>query len=207
MVKLNLDFRGYEFRIGLNVLESNFRTSAEALAKNVTIAQEKLADYVASGDNHNEYDDDGNIVASHEQVLEYDIRIAQDSQLTFRKSFMIPLYHHWERYVRSLSPKYIPDHKGLVELLFKAKGITPDGGLDKLHYLVNILKHNNRRWVEKLFPISSHMFPPKWIAVPDRIIDWYEMIRMNDDDVYDFIEIVRRSGPQEKSIFVPDLMV
>lgn len=191
---LAFDTRAYRFHQAIDLLKVNFERTALFLAEDIRNAESALREYLASGDNLDDYED-GHLLIDHERNLEYDIEAAKECAVIFRKSILMPVYHQWERYVRAIAPEAKQRHADLVKALEEEMQYTPDANLAKLYFLVNILKHNNRKWVCCLFDEQNN-FLPKWEKVPDKAWDWFDVVRLEDSDVIDLILAAKRSVPE-----------
>lgn len=141
-----------------------------------------------------ERDEDGYRLWDQEQILDMQIEANNEALLALRKAFVIALYHYWERAIRvTVGGDDRADHAKLVTLA-AAKGIVVRPELDAIRDLANLLKHDNARWGNALLQSWSGLFAPGFQPRPGRT-DWYDSVRITDDDVVRAFEAVVASGP------------
>ncbi|MGN7772192.1 hypothetical protein [Phyllobacterium sp. 22552] len=193
MASFFFDVRSYKLHFGLDLLQSSFEISMEALYERIRSAEAKLAHYMENG-GIVERDAEGNVIFDEVIVHEFELEEATECANTFRKSFMMSIYHQWERYARSVVGSNEFTHPKLIAKL-DAKGIVTDPSITEIHCLVNVIKHNSRAWAEKLFDKNPNLFSTLFAKLPDKEIDWYEALILTDNDVMRLIGIIRNSVP------------
>jgi hypothetical protein len=130
---------------------------------------------------------------------------AEEALLLVRNAFVIVIYHLWERgaqrWVSQVSKK--PNHSHLVAALTEASIVIDKDGLEELRLLVNCLKHNSKDG-RKLYALRRDLFANDFdpdaihpaIGKPLVNIDWAEKVVLTDDNVEEYLRVVRNSGPK-----------
>ncbi|WP_295217319.1 hypothetical protein [uncultured Brevundimonas sp.] len=197
MVALHFDWFGYSFQTGLGVLRSSMLAARDALSANVEIAQEEAVGYqerVRAGveEAQIDYDDAGYVILDHQDILNWNVQVAEDAEMALRKAFVLAVYHHWERSARKWTESAHGKHDALEKLTL-TKGYPIDPKLGAVRDLVNLLKHANSVWAKRLMSSWPAVFYPDVQPLP--LLDWYEAVNLTDPIVDEIFEIISKSGP------------
>lgn len=198
MVNLSLKFsvHGYRFHEGVKALEEAFNSASDTLETKLAAKQRELDDYVKhieqGGKPIGEWDDEGNRLWEQDDLLTIHIETASEAVMALRKSTAIALYHHWERTVRKAAAHTGRNHGALLAAA-EREGIKVDPMLEAVRCLVNLLKHDNEDWAEKLrvlWPDILSGFNGK-----SNFSDWYQAVQMTREQVNQVFGIIKASGP------------
>lgn len=201
MAAFNINWWGYTFQDGLNVLGQSFTSARDALRRDIELAQEEALGYqdsVAQGlrEPDIERDEEGNVIVDHADVLQMHVERAEECAMGLRKAIVIAAYHHWERSARGWTQSENGNHPKLVELSLD-QGYPIDAGLEGVRDLVNLLKHASVRWGDALLASWPALFPPNFQKTPNT--DWYESVWLTDDHVFEVLSILADSGPTTRN--------
>jgi hypothetical protein len=190
----NLQFSviGYEFESSIRTLKKSFELSRAALDVEVGRIRNDLAAYLASGEFIGERTDEGDIIWDQERAYEMDIEAAEEAIEELRRTYVIAIYHRWERGVRLSTRSDEHSHLKLVKVAEK-HGIHPLPVLEKISHLVNLLKHNNAKWDEKLLASWSDVVHANILNRRDG--DFCASIVLTDKHIEEILNAVAVSGP------------
>lgn len=197
MAKLNINWRGYSYQAGLEVLAQSYLASQQALEDGIERAKDEAIGYqqaVEQGieEPQIEYDDDGTPLVDHADVLAWNVDLAQEASMALRKAFVIAAYHHWERSARGWTGSQHGKHEKLVTLS-REKGYPIHPRLEAIQQLVNLLKHDNAAWGEKVLVSWPEVISPSFKAKP--ATDWYEAVSLRSEQVVEVLDALTASGP------------
>ena len=114
------------------------------------------------------------------------------AQTVIREAFVTSVFHFWECSARYWTSDQDADFRELKRKV-RALGYPVDGdGLAMLNDLNNLLKHDNAKTGAKLFKRASRLF---WMGREPRGAHWRSALRVTNEDVLRFIDVVRHSGP------------
>lgn len=198
MSSFSFNLHAWVFHDGLSSIEKSFEAAQAALSADILQARTNIDDYAtalaAGAPYEEERDEDGHLVATREQLLDYHHSEAVSAAAVLRKAYVVVLYHHWERNALKWVDKAHLKHDALVDAI-KGKGYTVADDLKILYMLCNLLKHNNGKWGHRLAGYRSDFFVFNR-APADGIRDWEPVVVVGEHHVRGFIEIVRQSGPE-----------
>lgn len=185
-------FRAFQFSSDLSGIEDAFSVSIAAMEQ-ARLAAEVASDrYEDSGEDDDEYDDDGALVASTRQDLRWQVLKASMSQTVVREAFVTSVFHFWETSARYWTGSDERDFRKLRRAVRKL-GYCVDGeGLTLLNEVNNLLKHDNVQTGERVFDRAQRLF---WMQRRPTGPHWRSALRLSNADVMEFFAIVRRSGP------------
>lgn len=202
MVKLTFNAHGFAFENGVTVLLDTYRLASEALDANHNRLKVDLANYeesMASGEPPvGEWDDEGYTLWTQDRVLELQIEDAQDALHVLRMSFVVALYHHWERWLRR---ELNYNGRGHAKLVAKAiaHGINLDSRIHRVVTLANLLKHSNDDLGPKLLISWPELLPATAAARAPK--DWYAAVILTNETVQEAAEVVLASGPRRDKAY------
>jgi hypothetical protein len=207
MVKLVFNAYGYTYQNGIRVLIQSYRSAEQALSLDVErIADEAIEHQkaVARGEEEfiGERDDEGNIIWSRQRELNTQYDLAEDALRTLRRAYAIAAYHQWERGARqwTKAPKS-DDHDKLVKRV-EALGLTVDPHVHLLRMVVNLLKHNNDTWGERVRQAEPSLLQkPESRSLFSHSADWFEALNITGTWMTTFFNAVARSGPTLLTVF------
>lgn len=195
MAILPESFKAFQFQSGLEIVRDSFRASNARMAEACQKATDAHLDYVASGDDDREYDEDGILVRSKEHELSYESMNAGIASSVVREAFITSAFHYWERSARGWTG--LNGKHDVFPVLSKAAGklYTLHPRLPVLNILNNLLKHNSSDNAEKLaveWPsVFRPLFPP--MLPVDKPV---RRLAIRDAHVEEAFAIVAASGPQ-----------
>lgn len=195
MAILPESFKAFQFQSGLEIVRDSFRASITTMIEASDRAHATHLEYVASGDDDREYDDDGILVRGTEHDLGYESMNAGLALSVIREAFITSAFHYWERSARAWTglahTRYRFQH--LEAAVQEKYGVHPR--LTHLNTLNNLLKHDNAELAEKLVIDWPSLFrPPLASLFPvDKPV---RRRAISDDHVETAFVIVSASGPQ-----------
>ena len=176
----------------LERIEAAFDASINAMEQTYRVAEEASDRYEASGEDDDEYDEDGALTHSTRGHLRWQVLQASQTQSVIREAFVTSIFHFWETSARYWTGFERRDFKGLRSAVRKL-GYPVDGdGLTLLNEINNLLKHDNVETGERVFKRAPQMF---WMGKRPTTRHWRSALRLSNDDVKRFLDVVRRSGP------------
>lgn len=199
MVPLKFSTFGFAFEHGVGVLLAAYRQASEALQADYHRLKIELSEYETSlaegNDPVGEWSEEGYALWTQDQILALQIEDSEDALRVLRRSFIIALYHHWERWVRRQLRYDDTGHDKLVEKA-SASGISIDPRLGRVRDMVNLFKHSNNKWGTKLLSSWPEVLPLYFTSNTEA--DWYEAVRLSEEIVLEIADIVKASGPRTK---------
>lgn len=196
MAILPESFKAFRYQTGIDRICDAYRASAETIDKAVSEATHASLQYLESGDDHREYDEDGILIFSTASALAQAETEAILAVSVVREAFITSAFHYWERSARawtSLHGRY-DGFKKLYDECEKRYSVSPQ--LKNLNLLNNLLKHNSGSVDanEPLVTERSDYFAPLFLSgkttSPKRL-----SLRLSHDHVEEAFDIVRASGP------------
>jgi len=199
------NLQGYVFQEGVTVLIAAYHAASEALREEWERAKEEAQAYQDGVDRGEiewigERDEDGSILWDQEQVHDLEIESKVEGMAALRKAFALSIYHHWERGARKWTGNDVNDHDKLVRAV-EAIGIPISPRLKAVKDLANLLKHDNDKRGDDLLESWPQVFRPGFKKGENRT-DWYGAINLTDAQLTEVFNIVAKSGPDEKTVYV-----
>ena len=157
-------------------------------------AEEASDRYEASGEDDDEYDEEGVLVSSTRGRLRWQVMETSRSQSVIREAFVVSIFHFWETAARDWTGCNARGFPKLRDAVL-ALGLAIDvDGLTLLNDINNLLKHDNVQTGERLYEQAPHLFI---FARRPTTTHWRSALRFSNADVKGFIDVVRRSGPPD----------
>jgi len=195
MVILPESFKAYQYQTGIDRIHNAYRASAETIESAAAEAKQASLQYLESGADDREYDEDGILVISTASSLDQAELDAILAVTVVREAFITSAVHYWERSARVWTGLHGFEHKfpALRDATLLLYGVSPQ--LANLNRLNNVLKHNSRRvdrtllrnrpdYFGTLFPVRTGANPPD------------PRFRLSHQHVEEAFDIVRASGPR-----------
>lgn len=195
MVLLPASFRAFAYQSGVDSIRDAFQASITTLREAERKAGAEYLNYMQSGEDDDEYDEDGCLTHSTLHSLAHaEIQVGYAAR-EVRKAFITSAFHYWERSARGWTGMFEPKHG--FDVLLKASSdkhpVSPD--LVMLNHLNNVLKHHSIKSAPLLATIrKDHFRQLPNHDTHDGRMTW--IMRISDSHVEEAIEIVRASGPQ-----------
>lgn len=187
-----IPIRAFEFSSDLDRIADAFKASIEALGQAYQAAETTYDRYVESGEDDDEYDEDQVLVSSTRYQLRWEAMQKSMAQAVVREAFVTSIFHFWEYSARYWTGDQDADFRNL-RLKVRALGYPVDSdGLSLLNELNNLLKHDNAKTGAKLFKRAPRLF---WMSSEPKGASWRSALRITNEYVFQFIEVVRSSGP------------
>jgi len=183
--------RAFAFHTDLDRIRDAFRASMSAIDERRRQAVEAHQLYMDSGEDDSEYDQDGVLVSSTRHALQWAELDASLAPIVVRQAFVTSAFHYWERSARAWTGFHGNGFPSLRERV-EALGYAVSEELDLLNTLNNLLKHDNPEKGRKVFDKRSSLFLGGREPAGG---SWQSALRITDDDVEHFFDIVRASGP------------
>jgi hypothetical protein len=184
--------RAFQFSSDLDRIEDAFKASIAAMQQAHEAAEAAHDRYVESGENDDQYDENGALISSTQHQLQWEAMQKSMAQTVVREAFVTSVFHFWECSARYWTGDQDADFRTLRRKT-RALGYSVDGeGLALLNDLNNLLKHDNARTGAKLFKRTSRLF---WMGREPKSAHWRSALRITNEDVLHLFEIVRNSGP------------
>ncbi|MDE0878557.1 MAG: hypothetical protein OSB00_07810 [Sphingomonas bacterium] len=180
-------------RRGLEAAERAMREDEERVAAEMAENDRKIAAGEVEGPT---FDSDGDLLNDPNEGYHYDFMAIKSTQMEVRKSMMIALYHAWERVVRKMTKLTTSkdNHRALATAL-GAMDIPVSPEVENLRRLVNLVKHNSKEKMLKLWEVRPDLFyrgfEPE-VHFPD---DWSDTIELSSEQMAVFFDAVIASGP------------
>lgn len=187
-------FRPFQFAMDLERIEAAFDASIAAMEQTHRAAEEASDRYEESGEDDDEYDEDGALIHSTRHQLRWEALQASQAQGVIREAFVTSIFHFWETSARDwtgFNGRGFPRLRDAVLALGYAIDID---GLTLLNDVNNLLKHDNVETGERLFEKAPHLF---MFGRRPTTTHWRTALRFSNAEVKGFIDVVRRSGPPE----------
>lgn len=197
---------GMAFKSKVDRLEMAFAAAGASFRAEVELVERDAVDFqqkVEAGEAAWEQTTDDGYHYSYGDDLVDRRDEANDALSTLRTAFTFLIYHQWERSAQRWTRQSgSPNHAELVNAS-KAAGIPLDEpGLETMRLLVNTLKHNSATAGSQLHTRRSDLFDPTFdpnanhplTGKPPTAIDWADQVRLTDENMDEFIEVVRKSA-------------
>lgn len=185
-------FRAFQFNVDLDRIEDAFKASIAAMDQASQAAEAAYDRYEESGEDDDEYGEDGVLVASTRHQLRWEAMQKSMTQTVIREAFVTSIFHFWEYSARNWTSDQDADFRKLRRKV-RALGYPVDGdGLSLLNELNNLLKHDNAETGSKVFKRASRLF---WMGREPNGPHWRSALRITNEDILRFIAVVRSSGP------------
>lgn len=207
MAKINFNFWASDYDHRITVMSDTLLAAEEALdAKSQQIADEAAAyeaDIAAgSVDDDVVYDDDtGSVIYRRSSAYDYDLDVIDQGLVALRKSFVISLYHLWERTAKGWSGASTANEHSKFLKAVRAKDVNPPERLEHIYFLNNVLKHNSRKHGPKLLTawpeifVLPHMLQKQLDEGKVRI-EWSERLAISKGAMAEIFAVIRASGPK-----------
>jgi hypothetical protein len=195
MFKFPESFKAYQYQKGIDRIQDAYRASADTIEKAVAEAKQASLQYLESGADDREYDEDGILVFSTASSLDQAELDAILAVTVVREAFITSAFHYWERSARAWTGLHEFEHKfsALRKGTRRLYPVSPQ--LANLNKLNNVLKHNSRRVDRTLFrnrpDYFGTLFPSRTGANPPE-----PRLRLSHKHVEEAFDIVRASGPK-----------
>ncbi len=177
---LKIKQRAFEYQNGLKNLKSAFDISNAALLNEIDIKSRALNEYWDSGNFIGEYDEEeGYLLWSQDHILQSDIDALDAMICNLNKSFIITMFHYWERYAQLIIGEHTTQFEKIYNKLSdKLKIIIPEK-LKLVNKLAVTIKHGNAKkyreltdeWPEVTNDFFQFMSPYEKIIIKNEIID------------------------------------
>jgi Ni/Co efflux regulator RcnB len=203
MPALVFNAHGYVFQSGLEILSRSYASAWSALAGDVERAADDAFGYQQALEEGAEFigdrDEDGNVIWSREEELDHDHQVAEEALRTLRRAYVISMYHHWERGVRTWTgDNDTRGHAKMVKKLAKL-GLQVHPKLEVVRIVTNLLKHDNDDWGQRLLVVDSGLVDQG--STRSFVPGWYDRVVLSDNHMTEFFNAVAASGPNIKTIF------
>lgn len=184
--------QAFQFATDLERIEAAFDAADTALEQTHRAAEEASDRYEASGEDDDEYDEDGVLIHSTRGNLRWQVLQASQARTVIREAFITSIFHFWETSARYWTGIDERDFRKLRRAVRKL-GYAVDGdGLTLLNEVNNLLKHDNVATGERVFERAPQLF---WGGKRPTTRHWRSALRLSNEDVKRFLDVVRRSGP------------
>jgi hypothetical protein len=151
-------FRAFQFSSDLDRIEDAFKVSISAMDQAYQSAETAYDRYEDSGEDDDEYDDEGVLISSTRHQLPWEAMQKSMARTVIREAFVTSIFHFWEYSARSWTSDQDVDFRGLRRKV-RALGYPVDSdGLTLLNKLNNLLKHDNAETGAKLFSRAPRLF-------------------------------------------------
>lgn len=182
----------FQFNSDLDRIQDAFQSSIGAMDQAYRHAEAAYERFIDSGEDDDEFDEDGIIVASTRHDLRWEVMQKSMAKKVICEAFITSIFHFWEYSARRWTSDQKADFRRLKRKV-RALGYPVDSdGLTLLNDLNNLLKHDNVETGRKVFMSASWLF---WSDREPQGIRWRSALRIKAEHVYRFIEVVRNSGP------------
>jgi hypothetical protein len=181
-VMLNFDPRAYMFHHDVGQIESLYHTNRDSL--NVQIADEeaKIEQFAANPPARSEEEIEIGLPTAKE-FAEWRLRANHDSLQIINQTFLLAVYHLWERSLIQWSGKDFKEPKKRYEWL-ASNGIDFDHEkMEDLREVTRVIKHEQ---AEKAFGRRPDLFLEN---TPD-----HEHLWLSDEDMAAFFQVIRSAG-------------
>ncbi len=184
--------RAFQFSSELDRIEAAFKAAIAAIDKAHCDAEAAYDRYIDSGDDDDEYDENGALIASTRHQLQWEAMQKSLARSVIREAFVSSIFHFWEYTARDWTSDQDVDFRGLRRKVRKLGYPVDSEGLALLNDLNNLLKHNNAKTGTKLFQREPKLFR---MSLEPKGAHWRSALRITNEDVLRFIDVVRNSGP------------
>ncbi|MEW5686902.1 MAG: hypothetical protein AB1942_18440 [Pseudomonadota bacterium] len=199
--------QSWRFHYGLDLMVQAYRASrSEPQSDKARVMRAWQAIDASPGSVVNEADEDE--YRNHLSALDTE---ANEILKLIQESFVISLFHYWERQSKSWTGKMVYRHDDMMADL-AARGMSPErASLDTLRLVANVAKHSAGDSAEKLFAKRPDLFRHSVVAEETQIprrddepepayVPGYEDLRVSHELLEQFFADVRHSGPQRTRI-------
>lgn len=203
MAKLNWNFVGWIYQDGVTHLRGTFESASEGIKHRAQEAYRAVDEYdveiAAGAPRQVERTEEGDIISDYRDVLLYHTETAEDAMWALNKAFAIAMYHHWERSARDWTLK---EHGGFDKLVPAVEkcGYPISPKLATLNCVVNLLKHANPKDGVALYKERPDLFRRHFDTSSGRF-EWYEEVRLTDEHIAEFFDVLAASGPTGTMVF------
>jgi hypothetical protein len=208
IAKLRKRILGHIFQRKVERVENAFASATAPFHAEIQRIEKERAHYEERGEAGSAAwvqttdDDDGSY--DYGEILAERMADELDALLTLRNAFTVLIYHQWERLAQNWAKKGTSaKHNELVSALKTAGIPVNEPGLEALRLLANTLKHNSMKWGRDLYLLRSDLFKSGFdpnsahplTGKPSTTIDWEDQIELTDENISEFVGIVRSSSP------------
>lgn len=195
MAILPESFKAYQYQTGIQRIRDSYRASADTINKAVTEASQASLQYLESGADDREYDEDGILLYSTAHSLAQAEMDAVLAVAVIREAFITSAFHYWERSARAWTGLHgRRDHFRILSVE-SAKKYPLSPQLENLNRLNNLLKHNSQRTADQeLIDARPDYFAPLFPSV-NAATPHQPRLRLLHEHVEEAFEIIRASGP------------
>jgi hypothetical protein len=203
MAKLSWNVVGWIYQDGITHLRGTFEAATDGINRRAQDAYRAVDEYdaeiEAGAPRQVERTDDGDIVSDYRDVLLYHTETAEDAKWALNKAFAVAMFHHWERSARDWTGR---EHGGFDKLVpaVEARGYPISPKLSTLNRTVNLLKHANPKDGVALYNERPDLFR-RSLDTSDEKVEWYEEVRLKDEHVFEFFDVLAASGPTGTMVF------
>lgn len=190
-LEFRLVFRAFQFEAGIERIRASFQASIEAMERASDQARAEAYRYLGSGENDDEYDEDGTLIRSTRTGLQHAALQAAIAPNVVREAFITSAFHYWERSARAWTGSDERTFARLRERVI-AEGIEISDELELLNALNNLLKHDNPARGREVFDKRKDLFRSS--CEPSG--SWQSALVIANADVEHFIDVVSASGPR-----------
>jgi len=191
MVQL-FGFRAYMFESGLDRIRDSFRASITTMQNHSRDANDLLLDYINSGVDDSEYDDEGALIKSTRHELQHAALETTLALSVVQEAFITSAFHYWERSARAWTGLHKPTFEALTKEVRKAD-ISVSDELSAVNTLNNLIKHNNPDRALDLVKTWPDVFITLPYSTLRRELTW--RLGINNATVERVFSIVKASGP------------
>jgi hypothetical protein len=208
VVILNWNAQGQRFQNGVVSLRHAYQATDEALQIEIHKAQGDLEDYqekiaLDPSARIGEWADDGSVIWELSDALDFEIDDRREALTDVRKSFIVTIYHFWERSAGRWTNRAGDSHSDLIKGVQRL-GVQISPKLEALKHAVNVLKHSNDARGKELLCSWPALFPPSFVPSFTNTTNWYEAVQITDNHVMEAFDIVAESGPGNQTTLVTD---
>ncbi|MGO7530836.1 hypothetical protein [Rhizobium leguminosarum] len=194
MAILPESFKAYQYQTGIDRIRNAYRASADTIDKAVAEATQASVEYLESGADDAEYDEDGILLFSTAHSLDQAEMDAVLAVSVVREVFVTSAFHYWERSARVWTGRHgRGDHFGILSVE-SAKKYPLSPHLENLNRLNNLLKHNSQRTDQALVDARPDYFAPLFPSV-NNAAPQIPRLRLLHEHVEEAFDIVSASGP------------
>lgn len=195
MAPFPASFRAFAYQAGVDRIAEAFRASVATLERHRDEARKACYDYLESGEDDDEYDEEGALIRSTSHQLDYLAIEAILSVSIVREAFVTSAFHYWEHSARSYT-KLTESRVDFTKICKKlAQQVPISDRLPAINILNNLLKHNRGGLALDLIEEWPDLFSRyPYCAVETKQLVW--SITLTNDHVETVFEIIRDSGPR-----------
>lgn len=184
--------QAFQFESDLERIQIAFLASIRAMERDHADAERAHDEYEASGEDDDEYDEDGVLTSSTRHALQWEAMKASMAQTVIREAFTTSLFHFWETSARYWTGYSGRDFRELRRAVKRLGYPVDSDGLTLLNKLNNLLKHDSVETGETVYELAPHLF---WHKKRPTGAHWRGALRLTNADVMHFFDVVKRSGP------------